>query len=66
MIGKSISQFSGDSDKGVRWWFTQLDRGIRKRKKELTGWESNEDYANGKQWDNGSADCCESTGLETR
>ena len=51
MIGKEVRQFSGPADKGVRWWFTQLDRGIKRRKKEEKVWDRNEKFANGKQWD---------------
>ena len=50
MIGSDVRQFSGDSDKGVRWWFTQLDRGIKRRKREKKRWDLYENFANGKQW----------------
>ena len=50
MIGMDVKQFSGDSDKGVRWWFTMLDRGIKRRKREESAWERNEQFVNGKQW----------------
>ena len=50
MIGKDIKQFGGDADKGVRWWFTQLDRGIKRRRKEEDEWDRNEHFANGRQW----------------
>ena len=58
MIGKDVKQFDGDADKGVRWWFTQLDRGIRRRRKENDAWDRNEKFANGKHWekDFGSGD----------
>ena len=51
MIGKDVRQFSGDADKGVRWWFTQIDRGIKRRRREEKEWDRNEEFANGKQWD---------------
>jgi len=51
MIGKDVKQFDGDADKGVRWWMTQLDRGIRRRREEEDAWDRNEEFANGIQWD---------------
>ena len=50
MIGENVKQFNGDADKGVRWWFTQIDRGIKRRKREKTAWDKHEAFANGKQW----------------
>jgi len=50
MIGADVRQFGGPADEGVRWWFTQLDRGIKRRKKELRRWEVHEDFANGRHW----------------
>lgn len=50
MIGRDVKQFSGDSDEGVRWWFTQLDRGIKRRRREEKRWDLYESFANGKQW----------------
>ena len=58
MIGKDVRQFDGDADKGVRWWMTRLDRGIKRRRREEDDWDRNEKFANGKQWDSdfGSGD----------
>ncbi|RLA17147.1 MAG: hypothetical protein DRQ56_09580, partial [Gammaproteobacteria bacterium] len=50
MIGNDVRQFSGDAEKGVRWWFTQLDRGIKRKRREEKRWDVYENFANGKQW----------------
>ena len=50
MIGKEVRQFSGDADEGVRWWFVQLDRGIKKRNEENKRWERYENFLSGRHW----------------
>jgi hypothetical protein len=51
MIGNPVKNVEGKSEDGVKWWFTQIDRGLRLRKDEESQWEENEKFENMKQWD---------------
>ena len=50
MIGEYTSRDVKDASKKVTHWFSQIDRGIRKRKKQEDRWELNEAFDDMRQW----------------
>ncbi len=51
MIGKDVKKPSGEIDDFVKDWNEQLNRGIKRRRKEERRWDHVEKYENMRQWD---------------
>ncbi len=54
MIGNAVSKITTATDKDVKWWLSEIDRGIKYRKPFLEKWKLNSEFENMQQWnDNG-------------